>query len=466
MKDDAERERRKAFDLAARREKSSKVMASSASSAEMRSLLGETMGSLLAGVKTEGLSNEQKIHLIMSKAKESGMTVNKIFSYFTDHPAHITKDEFKDGLAKLGNGMFTLDEGALSALISKFDVDGDGTISIAEFKVYCYYNINTVAWKAERRRVEESGEMDRLKAIINGHEVEHVIHEAEAKANASADSGGPEVEAPRIHCGPCVYKTTKLFWRTNTTVEVRLYYTKEVDIVSIQVFNQSEDREMPCLYVKRSTIQLKKEALDEAIKTAIQTSDAREKGVAASIAEKTTWEFYASYLLARLKLPDASNPFPMNEMRAKLPPLSPRGESLMPFLGKLADDTYDTLMIAKPIFLDNPPMIPKEVVISVSDFLQVFEQLNHDTKAIKSLRSSAEKMSKMLALSVNAFSNAEKSGHRKKDLKGPKKHWLTLLTRYIVQNSTDAVRERLKTSDAYKLLCEEQAEKKKAAGGA
>lgn len=432
----------------------------------MRALIAEGMGNLLVGVNTEGLSNEQKIHVIMSKAKESGMTVTKIFSYFTDHPAHITKQEFKEGLAKLGNGMFTLDDGALSALIAKFDVDGDGTISIAEFKVYCYYNINTVAWKAERRRVEESGEMDRLKAIISGHEVEHVLQAAEAAHEIAGAEGGAAVAVALISCGNMVYKTTKLFWRTNTTVEVRLYYAKEVDMITIQVFNQSEDREMPCLYVKRSSIQLKKEAVDEAIKTAIQTSDAREKGVAAAIAEKTTWEFYAQYLLARLKLPDASNPFPMNEMRAKLPPLSPRAESIMPFLSKLADDSYDTIMIAKPKFLDDPPKIPKEVVISVGDFLQVFEQLNSDTKAIKNLRSSAEKMSKLLALSVNAFSNAEKSGARRKDLKGAKKTWVTLLTRWIVERSCDAVRERLKSSPSFKLLCEEQAEKKKLSGGA
>lgn len=77
-----------------------------------------------------------------------------------------------------------------------------------------------------------------------------------------------------------VNKTTKLFWRTNTTVDVRIYYSAPLDIISIQVFNQTEDKEMPTLYVKKGLIEenCDKEKLEEEIKIAIQTTDTREAG--------------------------------------------------------------------------------------------------------------------------------------------------------------------------------------------
>ena len=66
-----------------------------------------------------------------------------------------------------------------------------------------------------------------------------------------------------------MFRDTKLFWRTNTTVEVRLYYQKELDAISIQIFNQTEDREMPILYVRKSEVglNLHKDTIEEAVKT-------------------------------------------------------------------------------------------------------------------------------------------------------------------------------------------------------
>ena len=77
--------------------------------------------------------------------------------------------QFKEGLQRLGSKLFDLTDQELDEIIAKFDVDGDGTISIAEFKVYCYYQIPSVSWKAERKRVEASGEMAKLKAVVAGH---------------------------------------------------------------------------------------------------------------------------------------------------------------------------------------------------------------------------------------------------------------------------------------------------------
>jgi len=150
-------------------------MASSASNDKLRALLDDAMSNIVASINLEG-SPEDRLKQIMTKAKETGMTVGKIFSFFTNKPNHFTKEEFVRGLEALGDGLFNLSNEEVDEIIAKFDVDGDGTISIAEFKMYCYYQIPSVPWKAERRRVEASGEMDKIKAVVAGHMHHSELH--------------------------------------------------------------------------------------------------------------------------------------------------------------------------------------------------------------------------------------------------------------------------------------------------
>mmetsp|Transcript_16198 Transcript_16198/g.32308 ORF Transcript_16198/g.32308 Transcript_16198/m.32308 type:complete len:501 (-) Transcript_16198:63-1565(-) len=443
-----------------RRNRTMKTMSASASNDALRAMLDDAMASLVADIKLEG-SGEERLQQIMIKAKESGMTVQKIFSFFTDHPQHITKPEFKEGLQRLGPKIFDLTDEELDEIIAKFDVDGDGTISIAEFKVYCYYQIPSISWKAERKRVEASGEMAKLKAVVAGH-----MHHDELSDDI-VEHPDDDYEDPATHvhtAGEQVFRDTKLFWRTNTTVEVRLYYQRELDVISIQIFNQTEDREMPILYVIKSEVDsyLNKDTIEEAVKTAIQTSDTRDEGSKIIIRSKIEWDTIAQYIMARLKLPDSSNPFPVNEMRAKLPPLTPRTEALMPFLCKLSDDKYESLMVQKPENIEAPPAIPKEVQFSVADFENAFNSFQDGAAELKKMRTSAEKMSKLMALSINAFSNAEHDKQRRKGLNKYQMLWVETFTTWIVRKQVEEVRLELEKSPAYQALQAEQEEKRKA----
>ncbi|GMH51914.1 hypothetical protein TrST_g8219 [Triparma strigata] len=445
-----------------RRNRTMKTMSASASNDALREMLDDAMADLLADIKLSG-TGEERLQQIMTRAKETGMSVTKIFSFFTKHPQHITKEEFKLGLQRLGSKLFDLTDEELQVIIDKFDVDGDGTISIAEFKLYCYYQIPVVCWKAERKRVEASGEMDKIKAVVAGHlhhdelDKEHILEHAEI--DEEEDNG------VHIHsAGECMFRDTKLFWRTNTTVEIRLYYQAELDLISIQVFNQTQDKEMPILYVFKSDVDshIDKEVLEEQVKVAIQTSDVREEGSKQLIRNKHEWEMYAAYILARLKLPDSSNPFPANEMRAKLPPLTPRTEAVMPFLCKLSEDKYESLMIEKPENMEPPPAIPKEVTISVDDFQQAIASFQDGAAELKKMRTSAEKMSKLMAMSINAFSNAEHDRQRRKGLNKSQMQWVDTFTKWIVRKQVEHVRSRLDSSPAYQELLKEQEEKRKA----
>ena len=218
---------------------------------------------------------------------------------------------------------------------------------------------------------------------------------------------------------------------------------------------------MPCIYVKRREIPLDQDALDEAIKVALGADSGGGKGKEKEFTERITWETYGNYILARMKIPDKNNPFPPNE-KLKLPPLTPRTEAMMPYLQKLSDDKMD-LMVDKPKFMSDPPPVPKEVKVNVEDFHKILNSLNADTHGIRTLRGSAENMSKVLALSVNAFANAEHIREVRKHM--DKKHirYLRIFTSWIVKNQCREVQTVLDNSPIYKEMLNEMAEKKAAA---
>jgi hypothetical protein len=454
-----------------RRKKTMESMGGSATSEMMRELLDDAMGSAMDGLILDGTA-EEKLQQIMTRAKESGMTVEKIFSYFKLQAAHdpktaevekgdLSREEFQIGLERLGEGFLNLTFEELSELIKVFDVDGDGAISVSEFKLYCYYKIPAVCWRAERRRVEASGEMDALRAVLNGTANSHHYEQMQEDA-AHHGLDKHEEKIVQISCGPIVYQTTKLFWRTNTTVDIKFYFCQPLGVITVQVFNQSEDKEVPSLYVSIHDIEISAETTIATMKKEISASNAKTEEQKKKVGDDAKWTLFAEYILARLKLPDTSNPFPVNEMRAKLPPLTPRSESIMPFLCKLSDDQYkgESLMIAKPLGIEPPPAVPREIVVSVDDFHKALAELNDGHRDARVLRSSAASMSKLLELSMNAFANAEQDVNRRRLLSASKRGWIDTLTKYVVKKQAEAVRAVLATSPAYAALLEEQKAKK------
>jgi len=142
-------------------------------SAGVRAAMASQMGQLLSNVD-ESASAEDKLKSVMIAAKQSGMTVEKIFSFFKNSDqvtaSDISPQEFASALQALSPTLFEMEDSEINEIVVKFDTDGDGKISFAEFKNYCYYKINAVCWRAERLRMEKSGEMSRLTAETN-HQV-------------------------------------------------------------------------------------------------------------------------------------------------------------------------------------------------------------------------------------------------------------------------------------------------------
>ena len=157
----------------------------------------------------------------MTVAKDRGLSIEDIFSYF--HGGHtgidgISREAFVNALEKLGNKLFVVTNKELDDLVTKFDLNDDGLISLAEFKKYCLFEIPHVAWKAERKRQEANGQIILLKAKI----------EEERRAK-SCDTIYP--------CGEKVISTSKLFWKNDVTVNVSIFYCISLDVLTIQLWD-------------------------------------------------------------------------------------------------------------------------------------------------------------------------------------------------------------------------------------
>ncbi len=268
-----------------RRLKSVDMMRKSAKTDQIRNILEETLDECM---KQTGMiqNTEERIQAVMTKAKEQGMSTDEIFSFFNGgnpNTTKITKATFLTAINKLGNSVQDITEEELDVLVDKFDKNGDGQICIDEFKNYCYYQITSVAWKAERSRLEASGEMQKIKATLSRR----------FTATETETDGG----SYKIPCGDEVYRTSKFFWKSNNNVEIRTYFTGEMNVITVQLYSQTFEKELPTIYVCKNKLDSQYEGLKDDVLEA-STSPERQE----SDDNKITWKLISEYIVARLQL--------------------------------------------------------------------------------------------------------------------------------------------------------------------
>ncbi len=423
-------------------------------STAVRAAMDEAMSGLLINVDADQ-SAEDKLKAVMIAAKQTGMSVDKIFSYFknsTSDSSDLTAEQFGAALKSLSPTIFDLEEDEVMMLVQKFDTDGDGKVSYPEFRHYCYYNINAVCWKAERLRMEKSGAMDAMEA-----EYKH-LHEP-----AHNDDEVPP-EDITIETGEKIYEGNKLFWRKNHTLMISMWHNTEVNCIAIMCWNETEDKHFPPIFVDSSRIPIDEAAVEA--KVGQMTADQQKQKQSApssreALKTQVLNDMYAQHILARLKVPDSSNPFPKATLGNKLPPLTPRSEELMPFLTLLSTDV-SSIMIPRPVNYVDPPKYKKLEHVDLNQFNKLLSEVTETNKGMKSMRTNAERMTQLLDLSMMAFKNAESDRERKRTMGKHKRRWMTSFTTWIVRQQVAAVREVLKESPAYQELVKEQEEKKAA----
>ena len=294
-----------------RRRRSLDLMKCSAQSDQIRQMLESTVDDM--SVYSADGTTEERLQAIMTKAKERGMTTDNIFNFFNGgnpNTAYITKESFLASLEKLGDTFLVIKDEELTKIVKKFDKNKDGKISLVEFKNYCYTEIQSIAWKAERHRLEKNGEMEKLR--------KQLCRRFTIRIDNKPD------EPDEHSCGEEVLRTSKLFWRTENTVEIRFFYAKSLDVITLQFYSQKSGKELPCIYVCKNKIEY-------------QISHAKDVSTERDDCEfrQQSWEEIGKYLVNRLKLKESQGEIE----EEKVPELEcshiSKEASCIPFLCKL-----------------------------------------------------------------------------------------------------------------------------------
>jgi Ca2+-binding EF-hand superfamily protein len=310
---------------AERRRKSLNFMSKSAQSDQIREMLENTMDNCLDAFVIEGTA-EERLQSVMTKAKQSGMTTESIFSFFNGgnpNTTHITKETFLVALEKLGDTFVIISDEELTGIVEKFDHNKDGQVSIDEFKNYCY-EISSVPWKAERMRLERSGELKNLRAQLSRRFTLSDVEDGHS-------------------CGEEVYRTSKLFWKTNNNVEIRFFYSTDLNVITVQLYSQTFEEELASIYICRNKIEYQITSLEDEITKALRAGDSPSDDME-EVKRQTTWEVISKYIVARLKLKSHSE-----IAEDEVPELEcahiPNEASYIPFLCKLTGEMLICLIV-------------------------------------------------------------------------------------------------------------------------
>ena len=287
-------------------------------------------------------------------------------------------------------------------------------------------------------------------------EAEYHDHSHHTHVDAAA------AEEVKIEPGDRIYDGNKLYWRTNTTVHIRMYLNVEISMLCVLCWNETDDKHFPPIFVNSDAIPVDDSIVDAKVAQLVSDQGKQKKQEThENLRKQVLNAHYSDYILARLKIPDSSNPFPKQELANKLPPLTPRTEEKMPFLTMLSQD-HAHIMVPRPANFVDPPPFEKIVAVDLEKFQNLLASVNSDNANMKRIAANAERMQKLLNISMMAFSNADKNKKRRGTMNVEKKRWLDMFTGWIVNQQVDAVREILKDSPAYAALIAETDEKQAA----
>ena len=111
-----------------------------------------------------------------------------------------------------------------------------------------------------------------------------------------------------------------------------------------------------------------------------------------------TWKSISDHLIERLRLKNG----PLSQIvevgfpKEECSHIPQDSDSLIPYLGKLDGDLYDTLMIPKPLNLEHPPPIASRNKLS-NDFDRKMQSFCKAKRKARNSRKSAEDLSNVLA---------------------------------------------------------------------
>lgn len=212
------------------------------------------------------------------------------------------------------------------------------------------------------------------------------------KAHSSRKFSRLGKEDNMIPIGKQCFRTSKLFWRTNTTVEIRLYYCTELDILTMQIYDETNHKEMAPLYICKSRCE-----------ATLQNQQSTKTEF-----ESVAYDVIGRYLVARLKLRHTSQAITEDlDQSTAAADVSEAADDdaeaaaaeYVPFLCKLSGDNWnENIFLPKPANLASPPAVGNT---DTSDVEKAFEQavkgMKSATRRARTSRQSAQNLEVVLS---------------------------------------------------------------------
>jgi len=359
----------------------------------LRKNLGGALNELTKGISPDA-KPEEKLEKILTAAKQSGMSLEQIFSHFNPNndTTDISEEVFAKGLEELNSDDFFLSKEDCHFLVQKFDLDGDHNISLEEFLQYVL-SLNSVTWKAERNRRTTTASMaigslalnsgspsSRRGSALTDKNGRRLSIVDSLKENIASGAGGEKRQMT-------FYKESSLFfWRERQNATLHFYFYDAIPfIVSIVIKLDSPKKYLngfEPIYIDKNNIPIE----DAKIETLLEEKLATEKPGVAKTAipadELTTMkaqvvkEFIVFFLEQRLVI---------NEE-----------EEIPISFKKLMDDTWEKLVSDKPEFLLPPNPIENRKKSTYEDFKRLSMDFERTNEVLETEVQTARRASKQL----------------------------------------------------------------------
>jgi len=351
----------------------------------------------------------KKMWTVMTKAKESGMTVDQIFTFFKSTGGEIGPLDFQEGLAALGPAITkTITEDELSEIFQDLDDDGGGTIDIDEFKAHCY-NIPRLAWKAEKIRyerektksIEDAAKMAEREAtnlpLTPSGSTGAIMHALEDHHHQKDGAAAANMQSKEV-----IYEGTKLFWRTHEKIDIVMHEYSALHCIVMCSYNATTDEAHPNMIINKTMIEdtIEDEAVQEQLSAQRQEYCLRKQIVGrkltddeeAEVAESVRRGILSNYILLRLQ-------------QRENPATGAAEAATELFLKKLHLDTYEegSLIIENPGIATMPLPPEKKEKVNVAEFRKMNAEIRRSSQELGRLSMSAKRMSSIVAASMDAF---------------------------------------------------------------
>eukprot|EP00904_Undaria_pinnatifida_P002500 jgi/Undpi1/12250/HiC_scaffold_5.g01926.m1 len=230
----------------------------------------------------------EKLQTLLTKAKERGMSAEKLFEHFAPNGEEsVTPAMFEAALRKLGKRMFDLDEMELEHLVQAFDTDGNGSIELNEFMTFCL-SIPSLPWRAEKaRRLNNAESKDEL----------NVAARKVARRRSSLTA---------VSIGNLIHQGSLFFWRSKENLDVAFHYNSDEGLVTISTRCLERGYNYPAIIVDASKIPVSKAMAVEKASPSGQFDGLTPEGRQEAI-DKAMDALRVEYLEQRLKVPDDVN---------------------------------------------------------------------------------------------------------------------------------------------------------------